>query len=287
MDHDRGLEVRWYGSVAVVILDRPEVLNALDSPLRIRLARELMSLAQDPGLAALVLTGAGERAFCVGQDLREAEHLDDTTGRRWMETWVGLYEAILRVPVPTVALINGAAAGAGLQLGLLCDLRLASSSARLGLREIDVGLPAVTGFWLFSAILGRSRAIELVLTGRLMDAAEALESGMLHGIVDPSLLRKEGLTLAERLAAMPPGAMRATRAWLVEQTLPALHEASAAASRDQVAALESGEPQFLMTRFLARARERRASTGGIGSAAGGEDPCLSSCSSTARAMLPS
>ena len=133
-----------------------------------------------------------------------------------------------------------------------------------------MGLPAVTGFWLFSTILGRSRAIELVLTGRLMDAAEALDNGMLHGVVEPSLLREQGLALAERLAAMPAGALRATRAWLVEQTMPALRDASAAASRDQVAALESGEPQVLMTRFLARARERRASASVTESTAGGE-----------------
>lgn len=256
-----GLRVACHDSVVVVTIDREEVLNALDSPLRVALAALLRRLAMDATPRALVLTGAGQRAFTVGQDLREAEHLDAESGRAWMATWVDLYEAIASLPMPTVAALNGVAAGAGFQLGLLCDVRVASSTARFGLREVDVGLPAVTGFWLLASMLGRSRAIDLVLTGRMMEADEAFAHGLVHRVTEPSELEATSLALALRLASLPRLAMRATRDRMREATLPALREASQAAARYQVAAVETGVPQELMSGFLARARQRRMRDG--------------------------
>jgi enoyl-CoA hydratase len=264
-----GLRVAWHDAVVVVTIDRDEVLNALDSPLRVALAACLRDLARNPSARALVLTGAGQRAFTVGQDLREAEHLDAGSGRAWMATWVDLYEAIAGLPMPTVAALNGVAAGAGFQLGLLCDLRVASSTARFGLREVDVGLPAVTGFWLLAAMLGRSRATELVLSGRLMAADEALAQGLVHRVAEASDVLSQAIALAAGLASQPPLAMRATRGRLLEVTLPALREASQAAARYQVAAVETGVPQVLMSGFLARARQRRLARDGEGGMAHG------------------
>jgi enoyl-CoA hydratase/carnithine racemase len=247
-----GFHVSRQGPVALIELDRQEVLNALDSTTRRELAGAFRQLAADQDIGAVVLTGAGDRAFTVGQDLRESETLDTEVGRLWMETWVALYEAISALPVASVAILNGVAAGAGLQLGLLCDVRVAASSARLGLREIDVGLPAITGFWLYATMVGRSRAIESILTGRLVSAIEAQDMGLVDRVVAPEDARSVGLELAAQLAGRPRSWTRGMKAYLAEASRAAREDACAAAARDQVAALASGVPQALMGRFLGR-----------------------------------
>jgi len=247
-----GFHLTHQGPIAIIEIDRQDVLNALDSTTRRDLASSFRQLAADPDVGAVVLTGAGDRAFTVGQDLRESETLDTEVGRLWMETWVLLYESIAALPVPSVAILNGVAAGAGLQLGLLCDARVAASSARLGLREIDVGLPAITGFWLYASMIGRSRAIESILTGRLVAATEAQSMGLVDQVVAPADARGVGVELATRLARRPSGWARGVKAYLGDASRAAREDAYAAAARDQVAALASGVPQVLMGRFLGR-----------------------------------
>ncbi len=253
------IRVEWHGHVAVVVIDRDEVLNALDATARSELAATIWRTGQDPRLRCLVLTGGGKRAFCVGQDLHEAGQLDERSGQRWMASWNGLYDAIAALPVPSLALIGGVAVGAGLQLGLLCDVRIASTDARLGLREVEIGLPAITGLWLLDAMVGRSVAAELILTGRLMGAAEARRLGLVRDVVASEDLRSSGLELAVSMANRPMDAMRRTREYLATLLGPGMHEAKAAAARDQVAAIRTDVPQSLMAAFLAERRSRRPS----------------------------
>jgi enoyl-CoA hydratase/carnithine racemase len=256
-----GLAVTSVAGVAVVRIERPEVLNALDTPTRVALARTLRSVGEDPRTSAVVLTGSGGRAFCVGQDLREAGALDGAAAEAWMRTWTDLYLAIADLPVPSVAVIDGVATGAGFQLALLCDVRVASETARMGLREVHVGLPAITGMWLLGQMVGRSRTTELILTGRLMDAPEALRIGLVHALTAPGDCLARGVAVAADLASRPPLALRATRHYLRELQRPRMDEASAAAIRDQAAAIATGVPQQLMHRFLADRAARRSDVG--------------------------
>lgn len=249
----------------LVAIERTEVLNALDTRARVELAETLQAVGAAPGAAAVVLTGSGGRAFCVGQDLRESGGLDAAMARDWMRTWTDLYAAIADLPVPSVAVIDGVATGAGLQLGLLCDIRVASHAARMGLREVDVGLPAITGMWLLTEMLGRSRTLELILTGRLLDASEALRTGLVHHVVAPAAARDVGVGIAAAVAGRPTGALRATRRHLRELSRRAMDDACSAATRDQSAAIATGVPQRLMQQFLAARVARRAAIGSGGS----------------------
>ena len=219
-------------------------------------------MGEEPRTSAVVLTGAGGRAFCVGQDLREAGTLDAAVADAWMRTWTDLYFAIADLPVPSVAVIDGVATGAGFQLALLCDVRVASETSRSGLREVHVGLPAITGMWLLGEMLGRSRTLELILTGRLMDAPEALRVGLIHAVTAPAAALARGIDMATAIASRPPLALRATRRYLRELQRPSMDEATAAAIRGQGAAIATGVPQQLMRRFLA---DRAARGSDIGS----------------------
>lgn len=249
------------GRIAVVTIDRPHVMNALDSGARAALAEMLEELKLVSDVGAVVLTGAGPRAFTVGQDLREAGALGAGAGPEWMAGWVRLYHAIADLEVPSVAAMNGAAAGAGFQLGLLCDLRVAASNARFGLREVDVGLPSVSGWWLLASMVGRSRAVELILSGRLVGASEALAIGLIHEVVEPDELWPRVIERAAGFAALPRHALRASKLQLTALFDAGLVDASAAASRYQTDAIETGVPQALMAAFLeGRARRRRTAT---------------------------
>jgi enoyl-CoA hydratase/carnithine racemase len=245
--------------IAVVTIERAEVMNALDSGARAALATVLEGISLASDIHGVVLTGAGHRAFTVGQDLRESGALGAAAGPAWMEEWVRLYRAIADLEVPSIAAMNGAAAGAGFQLGLLCDVRVAGTGARFGLREVDVGLPSITGLWLLALTVGRSRAVELILTGRLVGAAEALSIGLIHEVVEPDEVVPRAIERARAIAALPRNAVRATRRHLSELFGATLADACAAAARYQSDAIATGVPQALMAEFLAEhARRRRA-----------------------------
>jgi enoyl-CoA hydratase/carnithine racemase len=250
------------GPIAVVTIDRAHVMNALDSGARAALAAVLEELKVASDVGAVILTGEGPRAFTVGQDLREAGALGAGTGPEWMAGWVRLYRAIADLEVPSVAAMNGIAAGAGFQLALLCDVRIAASDARFGLREVDVGLPSVSGWWLLASMVGRSRAVELILSGRLVGATEALAIGLLHEVVEPDELWPRVIERAAEFAALPRHALRASKLQLTDLFDAGLADASAAASRYQTDAIETGVPQALMAAFLeGRARRRSSATG--------------------------
>jgi 2-(1,2-epoxy-1,2-dihydrophenyl)acetyl-CoA isomerase len=183
------------GAVATVTLDRPEALNAQTRASRRALLRELRALSADAAVRAVVLTGAG-RAFCAGQDLREQDALAnvDETIR---ETYIPIIEALVGMPKPVVAAINGAAAGAGLSLALACDVRYMADDAVLMMAFSNIGLvPDCGGTWLLPRAVGYARAFELAASGRRVPAAEALELGLVQRV----LARDEVLTAAHALA---------------------------------------------------------------------------------------
>jgi len=193
---------------AILTVDRPEAMNALDLEHLEALRDRLAELAADGEARVVVLTGAGEKAFVAGADIKYMQGLDVLGARRWGELGHECGNLLETMPKPTIAALNGFALGGGCELALACDLRMASTNARLGQPEINLGiLPG----WGGSLRLARATALgfakELVLTGRQVGAEEALERGLVNAVYEPGELMEKTLELCRTLAAKSPVAL--------------------------------------------------------------------------------
>jgi enoyl-CoA hydratase/carnithine racemase len=210
------VEVEVAGRVATVTLNRPEALNAISTELATALAEAVEPLATDPGVRAVVLTGAGERAFCVGADLKQRAGLDDHGWFVQREAFRRGFAAVRRCPLPTVAAVTGFALGGGTELALACDLVVAATDATFGLPEVRLGLvPAGGGTQLLVRRVGPSVAKDLVLTGRQVDAAEAQRLGLADRVVPTAEVLAAATALAAEIAANAPTAVRMAK-WALE-----------------------------------------------------------------------
>ena len=196
--------------VALVTLDRPKVLNALDFALIAELTDALEVLDRNGGCRAIVITGSGERAFAAGADIRElavqtpASLLGDDEFHRW--------ERIKRVRTPLIAAVRGFALGGGCELAMTCDLLIAGESAQFGQPEIKLGvMPGAGGTQRLTRAIGKAKAMELVLTGRTMSAREAEAHGLVTRVVPDEEVVAAGLELAGTIASMPPLAVIAAK----------------------------------------------------------------------------
>jgi len=206
----------------------------------------------------VMITGAGARAFCAGQDINESASLSGADEGDWIGSWHRLFAAFFDFPKPLVAGVNGVAAGGGMEIAMFCDLRIAAASSRWLMAEVDVGLPAIIGSHWLAALVLESRMREIVLTGRRFDAGEAHHMGLVHEVVPDTDLAATALARAAGLAAKPPVAMQLdiarfrdlARAGLVER------DVFAALRGYQAEAMASGQPQRAMEGFLASRRGR-------------------------------
>jgi len=239
----------------IVTLNRPEVLNAWNRPMREELVAALGAFDADPDLRALVITGAGARAFCAGQDLGETVGFDENAAETWIDEFQALYGAIRQLSKPVVAALNGVAAGSAFQAALLMDVRIGHPGVRMGQPEINSGIASVTGPWIMREVLGLSRTVELTLTGRLMSADEALHVGALHRVVAEEALMQTALETAKDLAGKAPEAMRIDKQWIREMTEPGFQAAFDAARRLHRQSYAAGEPQKMSAAFLDRRRK--------------------------------
>lgn len=196
--------------VALVSLDRPKVLNALDFALIAELTDALEALDRDQGCRAIVITGSGDRAFAAGADIRElaaqtpASLLGDDEFHRW--------ERIKRVRTPLIAAVRGFALGGGCELAMTCDLLVAGEGAQFGQPEIKLGvMPGAGGTQRLTRAIGKARAMELVLTGRTMGAREAEAHGLVTRVVPDDEVVASALELAGTIASMPPLAVIAAK----------------------------------------------------------------------------
>ncbi len=204
------------GGVATVALDRPDALNAVSTELARALAAAFEPLATDRSVRAVVLTGTGERAFCAGADLRERSGFDDDAWFAQREVFRRAFGAVRRCPLPTVAAVFGFALGGGCELALACDLVVAADDAVLGLPEVRLGLvPAGGGTQLLVRRVGRAVAKDLVLTGRRVDAAEALRLGLVDRVVPRAGLLGAAHGLAAEIAGNAPTAVRLAK-WALD-----------------------------------------------------------------------
>ncbi|MGH2995879.1 MAG: enoyl-CoA hydratase-related protein [Gaiellaceae bacterium] len=202
------IDVERRDGTAVVTVNRPEALNALDLAHAEALRDRLAELAEDESARVVVLTGAGDRAFVAGADIKYMRALGTIAARRWGELGHECGRLLETMPKPTLAAINGFALGGGCELALACDLRLASSRAKLGQPEIDLGvLPGWGGSVRLARTTTLGYAKELIFTGRTIDAEEALRHGLVNAVHEPEELLPRALELCAGLAAKSPLAL--------------------------------------------------------------------------------
>jgi len=195
--------------VATVTLDRPDVHNAMNDRMRQELVRCFGDLAASDEARVIVVTGAGERAFSAGADIREFVAPQAPTRFRESRKRVDFRAVMDRCPQPIIAAIRGYAFGGGLELALACDIRIAGEDARLGLTEIDLAIiPGGGGTQRLPRLVGRGRALEMILTGARIDAREALRIGLVERVVPAAEVLASALALAKTLAAKAPVALR-------------------------------------------------------------------------------
>jgi len=238
--------------IALVTLNRPERLNAIDDAFIERLHEVLDVLEHDDALRAVVLTGAG-RGFCAGADLKSTHDLAARTSDalyRGQQRLAQLSVRLHELPVPVVAAVNGPAAGGGFALAAACDLRVAAPSAHFSVANVRIGISGgeMGLSWLLPQALGRARATELLLTGRRLPADEALAWGFLNRVADDAVA--EALGLARAVAANPEFGVRLTKEMLRTTAAAAsLRDAVLLENRTQVLAVFAGDVDAAMAEF--------------------------------------
>lgn len=238
--------------VGVITLNRPEKLNAWNSGMRGEIIDALNAYDGDRNVAAIVMTGAGDRAFCAGQDLEEAKHFDVARSEEWMREWERYYDVLRSLSKPLIMALNGTAAGSAFQVALLGDIRVGHPGVRMGQPEINSGIASVTGPWIMREMLGMSRTIELTLTGRLMDAEECRHIGLLHHVVPMDQVMAKAMEIGRELAAKPPVALRLDKQRFKEMTEAGFRDAIEAGIRIQKESYASGEPARMMEAFFSK-----------------------------------
>jgi enoyl-CoA hydratase len=198
-----------HGAVRVLTVNRPDKLNALNRATLETLHAAFDAAAADGEVRAIVLTGSGGKAFVAGADIAEMSSLSAVQARDFSLVGQRLMRRMERMPKPVVAMVNGFALGGGLELAMCCHLRIAADTAKLGLPEVTLGLlPGFGGTQRLLRLSGRAAALELTLTGAPVDAARALQLGIVNRVVPAAELEVETMALAAKLAGSAPLAMR-------------------------------------------------------------------------------
>ncbi|MCG5213634.1 enoyl-CoA hydratase/isomerase family protein [Streptosporangium sp. KLBMP 9127] len=253
---DDNVLVRHIDGVAVLTLNRPESLNAWDMAMQDKVRRRFAEFGADERTRAVVITGAGDRAFCAGQDLAETAEFGPENVDTWLDNFRSLYRAILEIDKPVVAALNGVAAGSGYQLSMLCDVRVAHPGVRMGQTEVSSGIPSVTGMYLTMRALGTSRTLELMLSGRLMDIDELRQVGLVHHVVAEGDVLDTAVKVGAQLGEQPSVAVALTKQRYRDLITPGLWEAFEAARAIDQKAWASGQPQQVMREFFTARKQK-------------------------------
>ena len=239
----------------VITLDNPEALNAWSQEMQRQVAEGARKFDADPDVNAIVITGEGDRAFCAGQDLKEVAGFTVDSVPGWLDGFADLYDALLSTSKPIVAALNGVAAGSGYQLALVCDVRVAHAGVKIGQPEVKSGIPSITGMYLTWQSLGHSKTTELMLSGRLMQAEEARDLGLIAEVCPQGEVVSRSMSIARELAAQPKQAFEMTKRHVHTMLKPGLDAAFAAALEIDKQAYGDGEPQSTADQFLSRSND--------------------------------
>ena len=198
--------------IHVLTVNRPKALNALNPATLDEIADAVARVAADSGARVLLVTGAGDKAFVAGADIAAMQPMSAIEAQAFSERGQRVMRALETLPVPAVALVNGFALGGGCELALACDWIMASERAVFGQPEVNLGIPpGFGGTQRLARLLGRARAVELVITGRQVKADEALALGLVNQVVPAAELMSKGLEIARQIAAKAPIAVRACK----------------------------------------------------------------------------
>ena len=251
---DVDITAREGGTVARLTIDNRAKLNTLDSALMRDIVAAVDALAKRDDLRALIVTGAGEKAFIGGASINEMAELDPAGARAFITRVHETCDCFRRLPVPVIARIDGFALGAGLEVAVSCDLRIASTRAKFGMPEVRVGLPSVVEAALIPQLIGFGRAREFLMLGETIDADTALRWGLVERVAAPEALDMELDKMLAALLAAGPLAMRRQksliRAW---ERLP-IDEAITAGVDAFEANFTDEEPRRMLSAFVSRKR---------------------------------
>lgn len=235
------------GRVETVTIDRPPV-NALNSDAYFELLRVMHDLAIDDEVSVAVLTGAGERAFAAGADVREFTKFNSRTGMVYTKKNTDVREFIRTFPKPVICAVNGLAYGGGCALALACDIRIASSASKWNLSEINMGI--LGGIPYAASIIASGTARKMIFSGESLSAEEALRVGLVDEVVSPERLMERGLALAEKIAAKPPVALRKAKEVLIASSRGFLEDTLAAELRAVQELWGTADKNEAVTAFL-------------------------------------
>ena len=200
------------GDVAILTINRPKALNALNSETLSELATALDELGKDSNVKAVVITGSGEKAFVAGADISQMKDFNTLEGRRFGQLGQTVFRKLELLPQPVIAAINGFALGGGCELAMACDIRLSSDNAKFGQPEVTLGLTAgFGGTQRLPRIIGSGLASELLFTGDIIDANESYRIGLVNHIYSSDTLKDEALKLAKKIAGRAPVAVQLTK----------------------------------------------------------------------------
>ncbi|HEY7148095.1 MAG TPA: enoyl-CoA hydratase-related protein [Gaiellaceae bacterium] len=229
------------GAVAVLTIDRPEAMNALDVVTLSELGDRLADLRADDDVRVIVLTGGGEKAFAAGADIKYMSALSVEAAKEWGKLGHQVGQLLETAPKASIAAINGFALGGGCELALACDLRYAASTAKLGQPEVNLGIfPGWGGTQRLARVCGLGVAKDLILTGRVVDADEALRIGLVNGVFEPAELMDKTLEVARTIASKGPLAISAAKA-AINHALQGDHVENLEAEADAFGELFSSE----------------------------------------------
>ncbi len=240
------------GEFATITYDREAKLNALHSEGISQLSRSFDSIADDSSVRAVILKGAGKRAFVGGADITELSNLEVDTAKIFIRSLHNLFAKIRNFPVPVIAEINGYALGAGMELAAACDIRISSNSAIFGMPEVKVGVPSVIEAALLPRLVGWGRSNYLVLTGESIDAETAYDWGFLAAQVPAEQLRQESIRVAEAIANSGPLAVRSQKELIRQWEKFSLEDGIHLGIDVFSGAYKNREPKIMMNQFFQR-----------------------------------
>ncbi len=196
------------GHIRILVLNRPHVMNSINFPMLSALREAVDEVRFDPGIRVLIITGAGQKAFCAGADLKERRTMSDQDVKRFIYTIRTLFTDIEQLPCPVIAAVNGIALGGGTELALAADIRLISDNASMGLTETRLAIiPGAGGTQRLPRLIGKGKAKELIFTGRRVDAREAYDIGLANKVCAAQDLMNEAVAMAEMICECGPVAV--------------------------------------------------------------------------------
>ncbi|NQW29257.1 MAG: enoyl-CoA hydratase/isomerase family protein [Ignavibacteria bacterium] len=213
------IDVEILHAVATITINRPDKLNALNAQVFSELDLAIKSIEYNPEVRCVIITGAGPKAFVAGADISELHSCDSVTGLEFSESGQRVFSAIENLRIPVIAAVNGFALGGGCELAMACHMRFASNKAKFGQPEINLGIiPGYGGTQRLARLVGRPKAMELIVSGDLIDSEQALKLGLVNRVYEPEELMAKTSEFAHQLALKAPIAMRGcvqtvTMAW--------------------------------------------------------------------------